>query len=132
MFTPCYIASFISAVCMNGEMRAVGANITQDSLSGDTLVSARVQLCLLDQWADICDTDVGNKQRWHSVDGDVACKQLRNDNSSTPRVLLVWNFSFILLFFPEIIYAEIMFFFLFYTQPSIHQLQLTHLGTLLE
>ena len=47
-----------TAVCVNGAMRAVGANITQDPLSGDTVVSARVQLCLLDQWADICFTDV--------------------------------------------------------------------------
>ena len=52
-----------TAVCVNGAMRAVGANITQDPLSGDTVVSARVQLCLLTNGPTSASLTL--TRRWH-------------------------------------------------------------------
>lgn len=69
-------------MCTNGDLRAVEANITHDPQSGNKLVTGRVQLCILNQWSDVCSTDAKHTLRWHQVDQDVACKQLRNENAS--------------------------------------------------
>ena len=44
-------------------------------------VGGRVQLCVGGQWTDFCSIDVNNHNRWHQSDIDVACRQLRNENS---------------------------------------------------
>ena len=69
------------ASCLDGRIRLVNGTVRTANEGNVVSVGGRVQLCVGGQWTDFCSLDRNRRTRWHQSDIDVACRQLRNENS---------------------------------------------------